>query len=72
MVKHFLSKFGTAREIAALLQDISGTRCTETAVHQWPHQERIADKWAPWLARLAKKKRLAKSDVPAEVRRFMQ
>ncbi len=72
MVKQFLSQFGTAREIAASLQAISGKRCTATAVHQWPHEDRIADKWAPWLAKLAKKKRMDKSDVPAEVRRFMQ
>lgn len=55
-----------------MLQDISGKRCTAVSVHQWPYEGRIADKWAPWLARLAKKKRIAKETIPQEVRTFMQ
>ena len=69
MVKEFLSQIGTASEIAKALEAISGRRCTAAAVYEWPYKKRIADKWCPWVAKLAKKKKIA--NVPPEVRSFM-
>lgn len=69
MIKTFLSQIGSPREIAEQLEAISGRTCTTVAVYQWPSDDKISEKWLPWLARIAKKKKL--KNIPPEVRRFM-
>ena len=72
MLKTFLTNLGGVKAVAEGLTALTGHSVEENAVHQWPYRKSIPHRWRPWVAKLAKKKRLAKSDVPEEVRSFMQ
>lgn len=72
MIKDFLTQLGKTHEIAEALTAMSGRLVTVGSIYQWPYRGEVPERWRFHIAKLAKKKRIAKENVPEEVRGFMQ
>lgn len=70
MVRPFLNQLGKPKEIADQVSLMSGEALNAKAVCQWGYDGKVPHRWCPFIAKLAKKKRV--KNVPPELKVHMQ
>lgn len=70
MVRPFLTQLGGPKAVADEVAAMSGNALKAKAVSQWGYEGTVPHRWRPFVAKLAKKKKI--KDVPPEIRSFMQ